>query len=133
MAAYVKDGLHYTADHEWIDLAAESGNARVGITSVATAALGDVVFVELPEVGATITAGEPCGEVESTKAVSELFAPVSGTVVAVNDNVVEDPALVNAEPFGDGWLYSVQVDGEAGHDELLDAATYAEQNEAEVI
>ena len=133
MAAYVKDGLQYTADHEWIDLGAESGNARVGITTVATAALGDVVYVGLPEVGAAVTAGEPCGEVESTKAVSELFAPVSGTVVAVNEDVVDDPALVNTDPFGDGWLFSVQVDGTEGHDELLDPETYAEQNDAEVI
>lgn len=133
MATFVKDGLSYTADHEWIDLAAETGNARIGITTVATDALGDVVHVELPEVGAAVSAGEACGEVESTKAVSELFAPVTGTVVAVNDDVVEDPALVNTDPFGDGWLFSVQLEGEEGHDALLDAASYAEQNEAEVI
>lgn len=130
MAAFVKDGLHYTADHEWIDLT-DSGNARVGITSVATSSLGDVVFVDLPEVGTVIAGGDPCGEVESTKAVSELFAPVAGTVTAVNDAVVDDPSIVNTDPFGDGWLFSVQVDG--GEDALLTATEYAESNEAELI
>lgn len=130
MAAYIKDGLFYTADHEWVDTASDTGNARVGITTVATDALGDVVYVDLPEVGAKITAGEACGEVESTKAVSELFAPVTGTITAVNDAVVDDPSIVNGDPYGDGWLYSVQVEDEG---ELLSAEDYAAANDGEVI
>ncbi|WP_418275497.1 glycine cleavage system protein GcvH [Isoptericola jiangsuensis] len=112
--------LRYSVEHEWID---DATPATVGVTSVAADALGDVVYLELPEVGATIEAGTVVGEIESTKSVSELYSPVSGTVVAVNDAAVDDPALVNSEPFGAGWLFKVDVTGEG---QLLSAEEYAQ-------
>ncbi|MDO8106083.1 glycine cleavage system protein GcvH [Isoptericola sp. b441] len=112
--------LQYTAEHEWV---AAGDPATVGITAHAADALGDVVYLELPEVGATITAGEVCGEIESTKSVSELFAPVDGTVVEVNSAAVDDPSVVNADPYGAGWLLRVAVSGDGG--ELLTAEQYA--------
>ncbi|SFS39617.1 glycine cleavage system protein GcvH [Saccharopolyspora flava] len=99
--------LSYTEEHEWIEDRGEI--ARVGITEHAASALGDIVFVQLPEVGDTIEAGQACGELESTKSVSDLFAPVTGEVVAVNDAVDEDPAVVNSDPYGEGWLIEVRV------------------------
>lgn len=121
----------YTEEHEWVLIApgAELPDTpvRVGITSVAAAALGDLVYLDLPEVGSTITAGETCGEVESTKTVSELYPPVSGTVTAVNTAAVDDPALVTADPYGEGWLFEVQATA-AGN--LLTAAEYTEKSEA---
>lgn len=113
--------LQYTADHEW--LKRDGDSATVGVTAYAVEALGDVVYLDLPEVGAVITAGAPCGEIESTKSVSELFAPANGTVTAINDAVVDDPSLVNSDPFGDGWLFTVRISDEP---ELLDAAAYTE-------
>lgn len=104
------ENLKYSKDHEWIDLGASP--AKVGITTVAADALGDLVFVELPEVGAAVSAGEHCGEVESTKSVSDIVSPVTGTVVAVNDAVVAEPGLVNSDPFGEGWLFTVDVASE---------------------
>ncbi|MHA7134435.1 glycine cleavage system protein GcvH [Oerskovia turbata] len=98
--------LQYTAEHEWLDA---QSPAVVGITSTAAEALGDIVYLELPEVGATITAGSVIGEVESTKSVSELYSPVTGTVVEVNQAAIDDPSLVNAEPFAGGWLLKVEV------------------------
>lgn len=119
----------YTTDHEWIDIAPGAAlpdtAVRVGITALAVEALGQLVFVDLPEVGATVTAGESCGEVESTKTVSELIAPVTGRVDQINTAVVEDPALIDADPYGAGWLFSVVAE-DAG--ELLSAAEYASQN-----
>jgi glycine cleavage system H protein len=112
--------LRYSVEHEWID---DASPATVGVTSVAADALGDVVYLELPEVGATIEAGSVVGEIESTKSVSELFSPVSGTVVEVNEAAVEDPALVNSAPFGEGWLFKVDVTGEG---QLLSAEEYAQ-------
>lgn len=103
----VPDNLHFSEDHEWID--ALTGVARVGITGFAAEALGDIVYVQLPEAGTPVTAGEPCGEVESTKSVSEIYAPASGNVTAVNEAVAADPSLVNADPYGDGWLYELQI------------------------
>lgn len=112
--------LRYTADHEWL----RAGEpATVGITATAVDALGDIVFLELPEVGAQVTAGEPCGEIESTKSVSELVSPVTGTVVEVNDDAVADPALIAADPYGRGWLVRVDV---VATGELMDAAQYEE-------
>ncbi|MFM9443347.1 glycine cleavage system protein GcvH [Streptomyces acidiscabies] len=113
--------LRYSKEHEWIS-PAEDGVATVGITEHAANALGDVVFVELPAVGAAVTAGESCGELESTKSVSELYAPVDGEVTEVNPNVSEDPSLVNSEPFTGGWLFKVRVAGEP--DDLLSADEY---------
>jgi len=99
--------LHYTAEHEWVRL--DGPAASVGITDHAQRALGDVVYVSLPAVGATVTAGEPCGEVESTKSVSDIYSPVDGEVTAINEEIDEDPGLVNADPYGAGWLFRVML------------------------
>ena len=99
--------LHYTAEHEWVRL--DGPAASVGITDHAQRALGDVVYVSLPTVGATVTAGEPCGEVESTKSVSDIYSPVDGEVTEINEEIDEDPALVNADPYGAGWLFRVAL------------------------
>lgn len=118
----------YSKEHEWVNAKADAivGNTvRIGITAVAADALGEVVFVDLPAVGDTVTAGETCGEVESTKSVSDLYSPVTGTVTAVNDAVHDDYAIINSDPFGEGWLFQVEVD-EAGP--LMTAAEYAEAN-----
>lgn len=102
----------------------------MGVSAVAADALGEVVFVELPEAGAAVEAGERCGELESTKSVSDLVSPVTGTVVAVNGAVVDEPGTINADPYGAGWLFAVEVDGEG---ELLSAQEYAERFDAEVV
>lgn len=112
--------LQYTSDHEWISL--DETIATVGITHFAASALGDIVFVELPTVGQAVTVGHACGEIESTKSVSDLFPPATGTVVEVNENVVNDPGLVNASPYSDGWLFKVEVTGDFA---ALDAIAYA--------
>jgi glycine cleavage system H protein len=100
---------------------------RVGVTSIATDSLGELVYVELPEVGAEIVAGESCGEVESTKTVSELFPPVTGRVVEINEAVKSDPSIITADPYGEGWLFAVQATATGT---LLTAAEYAAKNEA---
>jgi len=110
--------LLYTAEHEWVS---DGDPATIGITDTATEALGDIVYLELPAVGDQLRAGDVCGEIESTKSVSELFAPVNGEVVAVNVAVVDDPALVNSDPYGEGWLIKVAVDSPA---DLLSPAEY---------
>ena len=118
--------LHYTAEHEWIRRTG-GDTVRVGITDFAQQALGDVVFVRLPDVGSDLAAGDAFGEVESTKSVSDLYAPVTAKVVAVNEDLEASPELVNSDPFGGGWLIDLQVDAEAlekGFAELLDAETY---------
>ena len=104
----IPSDLHYTAEHEWVRRSGED-TVRVGITDFAQSALGDVVFVQLPDVGSQVTAGESFGEVESTKSVSDLFAPVSGTVLAINGDLDGSPQLVNSDPYGAGWLVDVQV------------------------
>lgn len=122
------ENFSYSAEHEWIDTAADAAvgaTVRVGITSVATERLGEVVYAELPAVGDTVTAGEPCGEVESTKSVSDLFAPVTGTVTEVNEAVHDDYSVINSDPFGAGWLFAVEVDS-AGP--LMTAEEYAAAN-----
>jgi len=113
--------LKYTAEHEWVSL--DGDVATVGITAYAADKLGDVVFVELPAVGSTVTAATVVGEIESTKSVGELYAPLTGEVVAVNDAVVDDPSLVNADPFGAGWLVRITVDP-AAVEALLDRDAY---------
>jgi glycine cleavage system H protein len=119
--------LHYTAEHEWVRRNGDD-TVRVGITDFAQSALGDVVFVQLPDVGSEVTAGESFGEVESTKSVSDLFAPVSGTVSAVNGDLEASPQLVNSDPYGAGWLLDVRVSDaaelESAISTLLDAETY---------
>ncbi|NQX14772.1 glycine cleavage system protein GcvH [Rathayibacter sp. VKM Ac-2857] len=114
--------LQYTSDHEWILVEGET--ATVGITAYAADKLGDVVFVELPEAGSRVEGGSVVGEIESTKSVGELFAPVDGEVLETNTAVVDSPELVNTDPFGDGWLIKVRFD--ALPDGLLDAAAYDE-------
>ncbi|OEJ94315.1 glycine cleavage system protein GcvH [Streptomyces thermolilacinus] len=115
--------LRYSKEHEWLS-PAEDGVSTVGITEHAANALGDVVYVQLPEVGSTVTAGETCGELESTKSVSDLYSPVSGEVVEANQAVVDDPALVNTAPFEGGWLFKVRVTEEPA--DLLSADEYTE-------
>jgi glycine cleavage system H protein len=126
----IPDDRSYTEEHEWVLIAPGAAPpgapVRVGITSVAAAALGELVFVDLPEAGSTIVVGESCGEVESTKTVSELYPPVGGTVTAVNTAAVEDPALVASDPYGAGWLFEVRPTATGT---LLTAAEYAEKNE----
>ncbi|MFF3444513.1 glycine cleavage system protein GcvH [Streptosporangium sp. NPDC002721] len=120
----IPEELHYTKEHEWISGIDDGLTLTVGITAYAAEALGDVVFVQiLPEVGSTITAGDAVGEVESTKSVSDIFAPVSGEVVEVNQAVVDDPSLVNNDPYADGWLFRVRLEGSA--DDLLSPEEYA--------
>jgi glycine cleavage system H protein len=114
------DDRQYTADHEWI--AVDGDTARVGITAYAAEALGDVVYLDLPEVGQTVTAGETCGEIESTKSVSDLIAPADGEVASVNQAAVDAPETVNADPYEQGWLYTLRVTELPQN--LLDAAGY---------
>jgi glycine cleavage system H protein len=121
----VPEDLRYTAQHEWVS-GDGSGSLRVGITHFAQEALGDIVYVQLPDEGAAVRAGETMGEVESTKSVSEIYAPVSGTVMARNTNLADEPELINAEPYAAGWLVEIAPDDPASFDELLDAAAYSE-------
>jgi glycine cleavage system H protein len=117
--------LRYTAEHEWVAIDGET--ATIGITDFAAQALGDVVFVSLPTVGATVAAGDPCGEVESYKSVSELYSPVTGEVTAVNDELNDDPALINAEPYRLGWMFRVRLTAAAeATTGLLSATEYEE-------
>jgi glycine cleavage system H protein len=116
--------LRYSKEHEWLSAADENGVATVGITEFAANALGDVVYAQLPEVGDTVTAGESCGELESTKSVSDLFSPVTGEIVEANQDVVDDPALVNSAPFEGGWLFKVKITEEPA--DLLSADEYTD-------
>jgi glycine cleavage system H protein len=120
----IPEELNYTSDHEWL-AKGDGGLIRVGITDYAQDALGDVVFVELPEVGSTVTAGDSVGEVESTKSVSDIYAPVTGTVVEINEALADAPETLNGDPYGDGWMFVIQVEADASGD-LLDAAAYKE-------
>ena len=119
------DDLKYTAEHEWVRSPGETeGSVRVGITHFAQDALGDIVYVSLPEVGQELQAGTTCGELESTKSVSDIYAPVSGTVVARNESLDATPELVNNDPYGGGWLFDVTVGDVSSLDSLLDSAAY---------
>ncbi|MGV3759770.1 MAG: glycine cleavage system protein GcvH [Actinomycetota bacterium] len=118
----IPDDLKYSSDHEWVRT--EDGKVRVGITDYAQDALGDVVFVDLPEVGATVTAGQSICEVESTKSVSDIYAPVSGTIAEVNSDLADAPERVNEDPYGEGWIFALAVDDVAAVEGLLDAAGY---------
>jgi glycine cleavage system H protein len=117
----IPQNLSYTKEHEWLSVV--DGVATVGITAFAAESLGDIVFVQLPAVGGTVTAGEVFGEVESTKSVSELYSPVSGEVVEVNETTSDTPEIVNSDPYTEGWLLKVRLTGDVP--ELLDAAAYA--------
>jgi glycine cleavage system H protein len=122
MAGNIPADLRYTAEHEWVCVT-DDGRVRFGITDHAQDALGDIVYVTLPALGASVTAGEPCGEVESTKSVSDIYAPLSGTVVARNDAVETSPETINSDPYGSGWLVELDTDPALVAD-LLDAAGY---------
>jgi glycine cleavage system H protein len=115
--------LRYTAEHEWVRVGSD-GVVRIGITSFAQDALGDVVFVSLPAVGDSLSAGDSCGEVESTKSVSDLYAPLSGEVVAVNEALDSAPELVNTDPYGQGWMYEVKLSDAGAAGSLLDLEAY---------
>ena len=129
----IPDDLKYTAEHEWVRVESGDGDseggqvATIGITDYAQDALGDIVYVSLPEVGEDLTKGESVGELESTKSVSDIYAPFSGSVVARNDAVDQTPELVNSDPYGDGWLLRLQVSDESALEGLLDAAGYEQQ------
>lgn len=125
MPDYPED-LKYTSEHEWVR-SGNSSTVRVGITEYAADQLGDIVFVSLPTVGESVGAGDACGELESTKSVSDLFCPVPGTVTAVNPLLEGSPETVNADPYGDGWLFELELDDDADLDGLMDADAYAEQ------
>ncbi|HEY6421840.1 MAG TPA: glycine cleavage system protein GcvH [Pseudonocardiaceae bacterium] len=122
-SAVVPEELSYTQEHEWV-LPSAGGTVRVGITDYAQSQLGDVVHVELPLVGDSVTPGDPVGEVESTKSVSDLFAPVGGEVVARNDALENSPELVNSDPYGEGWMIEIKLADTSELDSLLDAENY---------
>jgi glycine cleavage system H protein len=119
----IPEDLRYTAEHEWV-AGDGSGPVRVGITHFAQDALGDIVYVQLPDEGTELAAGDSMGEVESTKSVSEIYAPIAGTVVAKNDTLGDEPELINAEPYAAGWLVEIAPADPAALDGLLDAAGY---------
>ena len=119
----IPEDLRYTAEHEWVR-PVDDGRVRIGITDYAQEALGDVVFVSLPETGSTLSAGQAFGEVESTKSVSEIYAPVAGEVVARNEALQSRPELVNADPYGEGWIVEIAPADAGSVDALLDPAAY---------
>jgi glycine cleavage system H protein len=114
--------LRYSTDHEWAKL--EDGRVRVGITDYAQDALGDVVYVDVPEVGAKVERGESCAEVESTKSVSEIYAPISGTIAEINGDLTDNPQRLNEDPYGEGWMFVIEPTDDAQLGELLDAEGY---------
>ncbi len=116
--------LRYTAEHEWIATTAEDGVVRVGITAYAQDALGDIVYVSLPEPGTEVQEGTTCGEVESTKSVSDVYAPLTGSVTARNESLDGSPELVNSDPYGDGWMFELRLADAAAAEGLLDVAGY---------
>ena len=118
----IPDDLRHSSDHEWVRT--EGTTARIDITDYAQDALGDVVYVQVPEVGAVVAAGQGISEVESTKSVSDIYAPVAGTIVAVNDELDAAPERLNADPYGDGWICAIEVADAAAVDGLLDAGAY---------
>lgn len=124
MSRFPED-LKYSEEHEWVR-AGNGSTVRVGITDYAAQALGDIVYVSLPTVGEEIAAGDSCGELESTKSVSDVFSPVSGVVTAVNENLADAPETVNSDAYGDGWLFEVELAGDSGTDSLMDSDAYAE-------
>lgn len=123
----VPDDLRYSSDHEWVRV--EDGRVRVGITDYAQDALGDVVFVQCPEVGSTCETGDAFGEVESTKSVSEIYAPVAGTVVEINEELESSPEMVNSDPYGAGWIALIEPADAAAVEALLSAEAYRELTE----
>jgi len=118
----IPDDRRYSTDHEWVAL--DGTRARMGITDYAQDALGDVVFVQVPAVGTTVGAGDSMSEVESTKSVSDIYAPVSGTIVAANDVLADRPEVLNSDPYGDGWICEIEMNDAGEWESLLDAAAY---------
>ena len=116
--------LSYTSEHEWVSALTAEGTVRVGITDHAQDALGDVVYVDLPSVGDSVAAEDSFGEIESTKSVSDLFAPIAGEFVAVNEGLEDDPALVNSDPYGEGWIIEIRPENADDLANLLDAEAY---------
>ncbi len=127
MAANAPDDLQYTQDHEWLRRSADSDEVTIGITEFAQEQVGDVVYLELPAPGSTLTAGEPFGEIESAKTVAELFAPISGELIEANAELEDRPELVNESPYGDGWIVRVRCSDLSELDALMDAAAYLAQ------
>ncbi len=125
----VPEELKYTESHEWIGIEAD-GSVKIGISDHAQEALGDLVFVELPAVGENVDQGEACAVVESVKAASDIYSPVTGEVIAVNEDLEDDPGAINADPYGDGWLFQVQLDDVAELDRLQSPDTYKASLEA---
>ena len=123
----IPEELRYSSEHEWARRLDDGSKVRVGITDFAQDALGDIVYVQLPEIGSAVRAGDACGELESTKSVSDLFAPVNGTVTAVNEALADQPDLVNSDPYGEGWLLDIEVEDAAEVAALMDAETYQGQ------
>lgn len=119
------EDLRFSEEHEWVRVD-NSTVARIGVTDYATGELGDIVYVSLPTVGSSVVAGDACGELESTKSVSDIFAPVSGVVTSVNEAVTDAPETIGADPYGDGWLFDVELSDPAELDGLLDPDGYAE-------
>ena len=120
----VPSDLKYTAEHEWVRVTEGSNTVRIGITDFAQEALGDVVYVSLPAVGTAVSAGSAFGEVESTKSVSDIYAPLSGSITARNDALDSAPETINSDPYGDGWLVEIELAADADLGSLLDAGTY---------
>ena len=122
--ANVPANLSYTKEHEWVLPIAEK-RFRIGITDFAQGALGDIVYVQLPKVGDAVEAGKVCGEVESTKSVSEIYAPITGSIVAVNSELESKPETINSDPYGAGWLAEIEISGEISKESLLDSQQYS--------
>ncbi|MFF4616738.1 glycine cleavage system protein GcvH [Nonomuraea jabiensis] len=118
----IPDDLSYTKEHEWVAGLEDGLTVTIGVTAFAADSLGDVVYVQLPDVGSTVEPGDSVGEVESTKSVNEIYTPVGGEIVEVNQAVVDDPSLVNSDPYGDGWMFRVRVEGDA--EDVLSAEEY---------
>jgi len=121
---HIPENLKYTSDHEWVMI--ESGRAKVGITDYAQDALGDVVFVDIPEVGKRVTVGETVTEVESTKSVSDIYAPLEGEIIEINQDLDDSPELLNGDPYGEGWIFILELNDAASIDNLLSAKEYRE-------
>ena len=121
---HIPENLKYTSDHEWVMI--ESDRAKVGITDYAQDALGDVVFVDIPEVGKRVTVGETVTEVESTKSVSDIYAPLEGEIIEINQDLDDSPELLNGDPYGEGWIFILELDEAASTDNLLTANEYRE-------
>lgn len=122
--ASVPANLSYTKEHEWV-LPIEAKRFRIGITDFAQGALGDIVYVQLPKAGDAVEAGKVCGEVESTKSVSEIYAPITGSIVAVNSELESKPETINSDPYGAGWLAEIEISGEISKESLLDSQQYS--------